>query len=60
MDNKYQLLNTLSGDEITVEAKPTKLNTKKLKNHFFVPKLNIMTILLFPQRLDTQVYHPAY
>ena len=39
MDNKYQLLNTLSGDEITVEAKLTKLNTKKLKNHFFCARV---------------------
>ena len=35
MQNKYQLLSTLSGDEALVGDKPTNLNTKKVKNHFF-------------------------
>ena len=39
MQNKYQLLNTLSGDETIVGDKPTKLNTKKFKNHFFCARV---------------------
>ena len=41
MENKYQILNTLSGDEAIVENKPTKLNTKKLKSHFFCARVEL-------------------
>ena len=41
MENKYQILNTLSDDEAIVENKPTKLNTKKFKNHFFCARVEL-------------------
>ena len=39
MQNKYQLLSTLSGDEALVGDKPTKLDTKKFKDHFFCARV---------------------
>ena len=39
MQNRFQILNTLSGDEEGTENKPTKFNTKKLKNYFFCARV---------------------
>ena len=39
MENKYRILGTLSDDEATVKKMSTRLNTKKLKNHFFCARV---------------------
>ena len=53
MQNKYQVLSTLSNDEVLLEYTPANLNTKKLKNHFFCARV----VSIFSSSLSSNTGH---